>query len=694
MPASRFRILILLAVTLLPLPALTQPDLLRQGLALMSASRPLEAEQVLKSVPESHPDYRSARILLGFLFLRRSALAEAEQAFRWVLQANPENAPARLGLGMTLVQKGLARQAALEFEKILGDPSLGSRAQVQWIASLFLMGKDEEALRAGQELAARFPRIPECQNMLGYILRARGRSREALQAFRRSIELEPRSLSTLMSLISLARDQQDWAQALVWTERALEVDANHPLLYQELATICRHLGQTEEAESARREAEKTYEAELLYIRAARSKALGRVEEAKQLLRKCLEKNPRLSKAWEDLGELLRQATQLEEARRAFLMAVESDPESSRAYLGLAAALQSLGKQAEAFRYYQKATGRGLYAPDLFTGMAATLLDQGKTQEAAAAMLRAIRQLPDNPDLLSYLGYLQEAAGKHKEAEETYDDALRINPLQVDALIGKAQLSLSHDRIPEASALFRLAVDLKPAKSEAWQGLIQAQRRAGNTEAAEASCRACLEQLPQDPQCREQLASLRLDAGDYKESAAQFQHLLRSGIASKEIIDSLAFSLMRVGDHPQAIGLFESSLKRYGKDAWVYANLGYLYRCGGDLASAALNYRRARQLAPADPEICHSLGLVLHLSRDYLSAIEPFQAAIHKKPGWGLAHLNLAMTYWNLGQYAMALSHARLAQENGVQEAGPVVRALAESLSIAAPRMVTVQRPRR
>lgn len=265
---------------------------------------------------------------------------------------------------------------------------------------------------------------------------------------------------------------------------------------------------------------------------------------------------------------------------------------------------------------------------------------------------------------------------------------------MDALLGKAQVALTHEHLPEAIALYQQATNLQPASSEARHGSIQAQRRSGNPAAAEAGARDCLDRLPQDSECREQYASLRLDAGDYVQAAAHFQLLLRNGIASKQILDNLAFSLMRTGDNAQAVELFESSLKRYGEDGWIYTNLGYLYRSRGDLAAAGLNYRRALQLSPLDPEFNYNLGLVLYLSKDYSSALDRFLTAVRLRPGWGQAHFYLAMIYWNLGRYAMALSQAQLAQDAGMKEAAPIVRTLAESLSLTPPRLVVVRRLRR
>lgn len=81
MSASRAFVGIPIAVLLFSTWIYAQPDLLRQGIALMNASRPLEAEEVLKSVTESHPAYHSARILLGFLFSSAPHLSTPSRRF-------------------------------------------------------------------------------------------------------------------------------------------------------------------------------------------------------------------------------------------------------------------------------------------------------------------------------------------------------------------------------------------------------------------------------------------------------------------------------------------------------------------------------------------------------------------------------------------------------------------------------------
>ena len=407
------RAIILIYITLaagLSLPA-ADDALFQRAVSLVKASRPSEAEALLRSIAENDPAHAEARVLLGFLYLGRSAVSEAEDAFTTALNLRSEHAAARLGLGITWVQKGMARQAAQEFEKILGDRSLGDRARIHWIRSLFLQGRDQEAVREARELAQRNPLVAEHRRTLAFLYQALGKNGQAFQEYKKAVELEPGNLASYLSLIGLSKTGQDWNGVLFWSERALDLDNNHPLLYQELELAYRKLGQQQEAEAARLESQRTYDAERLFLQAARAKASGNNGEAEAALRRCLNSNPRLSKAWAELGQILREQHQIEDARQAFLMALETDPENPQAHLGLAAILQFQGKDAEAASAYRRALTRGLAVPDLYAGLAAANLDQGKAQEAAARMLDAIRSLPDDPDLLSYMGYVQDLRGR-------------------------------------------------------------------------------------------------------------------------------------------------------------------------------------------------------------------------------------------------------------------------------------------
>ena len=174
-----------------------QGDSLKRGISLMRAPRPAEAEQVLSAIPPSQADYLSAQTLLGYLLLQRSALPEAESAFRTVLQAEPGNAPARLGLGMALIRRGSGDRAAGELEKILADPAVGVKAQIQWIHSLFLAGRIDDAIREARQMTAEHNAVAELHSLLGFLYHVRSETGEALREYRLSVQLDPGDLVDL-----------------------------------------------------------------------------------------------------------------------------------------------------------------------------------------------------------------------------------------------------------------------------------------------------------------------------------------------------------------------------------------------------------------------------------------------------------------------------------------------------------------
>lgn len=664
-------------------------DLLRRGSALMHAERSAEAEAVLKSIGDKDPDYPTAQTLLGYIYMRRSALEQAERAFQRALAAEANSAAARFGLGMAQSRQGLLENAAGQFEKVFEDPPLGAKARSQWIQTLFWMGRDEEAYKEARRLSLEFPAIAEYQSLVGFLSHVKGDTANARRAFEHALELDPARLADYFSLISLCQAQKDWKAALHWINEALARDRNQPLLYDELAVVCARLGLAREAEAAREEGRRRMEAEIFYAKSARARAEGRPGESEKFLRQSLQANPVLSKAWTDLGEISRENDRPDEALQSFERALKIEPSNLLARLGAAAVLEERTENAERSITAKTQSKKSRQTPD--SEALSQVTEQANSRTAASIVLRAIEDFPDNADLLAFLGRIQESSGSPQAAAESYSEALRIDPLQVQAILGKAKYFLAAGEIRRAIEEFRRAADLEPGNLQTWRGLVQAQREAGDRRAAEAACRQCLDNNSGDPDCLELLAYLKMNGADYRAASELFQTILRDGRASKDLLDSQGFARMKLGEAQEAIDLFESSLKRFGPDAWVYFNLGYLYQGLGNIPPAIANYRRAREISPQDPETNHNFAFALYLARNFSAALEPFKTAVRLKPDWALAHFNLAMTYWNLRQYAPALMHARIAEEKGLPGAARVVQALSANLSLGMPRTVTVQR---
>ena len=73
------------------------------------------------------------------------------------------------------------------------------------------------------------------------------------------------------------------------------------------------------------------------------------------------------------------------------------------------------------------------------------------------------------------------------------------------------------------------------------------------------------------------------------------------------------------EYSEAIQQYEALIGRGYRDAAVHYNLGNTYLENGDLGRAILNYRRAEELSPRDPEILANLQLARSRTVDQLEA---------------------------------------------------------------------------
>ena len=74
-----------------------------------------------------------------------------------------------------------------------------------------------------------------------------------------------------------------------------------------------------------------------------------------------------------------------------------------------------------------------------------------------------------------------------------------------------------------------------------------------------------------------------------------------------------------GEYPEAAQQYEGLVGRGYRDAAIYFNLGNSYMESGDLGRAVLNYIRAEELSPRDPDIVSNLALARSRTIDQVEA---------------------------------------------------------------------------
>jgi tetratricopeptide (TPR) repeat protein len=220
------------------------------------------------------------------------AAAAAGLARRWAARTATRPGLDDAIQGLLLEQAGRTAEAAAAFRASLSaDPTRVVAAQ-----RLYAILAPREGAAALEPVLRRAlaqdARIDEYHNLLGIILAERGRSNEALEAFRQAETLDPLNARFAANLAGALAKLERWEEAAAAYERAAALAPAAPT-YMKLGSAYRRLGDARRALAAfekARELDREGSGPLLGIALAHAE-MDRLDRALAVVREGLGKNP-------------------------------------------------------------------------------------------------------------------------------------------------------------------------------------------------------------------------------------------------------------------------------------------------------------------------------------------------------------------------------------------------------------------
>ncbi|KIL97218.1 TPR repeat-contatining protein [Paramagnetospirillum magnetotacticum MS-1] len=172
-------------------------------------------------------------------------------------------------------------------------------------------------------------------------------------------------------------------------------------------------------------------ADALYGRGVVLAALGRMDEARSALVKCLERHPRHELALTNLGGLEHLAGNLAQAESCYRSVLDFAPQSGLALHNLAGLFLAQGRSAEAEDFARRAVAVAS-GPDTVLRLADILVETGRHAEAAEMLRPTIDSYPEDGRLWRAAGRAAHALGRKMEALSAYRTALGLDSEDVEA----------------------------------------------------------------------------------------------------------------------------------------------------------------------------------------------------------------------------------------------------------------------
>jgi len=229
---------------------------------------------------------------------------------------------------------------------------------------------------------------------------------------------------------------------------------------------------------------------------------GRPWQAREEVRRVLEKIPRHPLAWMAYGDVLVELEQYADARIAFERAGLADPkrilvEAATAALvaddrrtserifreilqedashvaalcGLAALSLAADKAVDAERLLRHALVQSAHHPLTWRGMGQTLLKLGRLDEAHAAARRLVKIEPENPQSWITIGTVATRLLRQDEALEAYEHAARLKPDEARLRLSIGHIHKTLGRRDESEAAYKAVLTMDPRLAEGYWSL--------------------------------------------------------------------------------------------------------------------------------------------------------------------------------------------------------------------------------
>ncbi|HPN64463.1 MAG TPA: tetratricopeptide repeat protein [Candidatus Goldiibacteriota bacterium] len=513
-------------------------------------------------------------------------------------------------------------------------------------------------------------------NNLGVYHYSKGMYQEAIENFKKAIELNPNYVQARENLKSVNKQTGIYDRAILAYRKAVQFYSEDPETYYNLGNALSYTGEYQESLKLLSRALELNPEHLLArnLMGVIYKNTGEYDKAEEVFKKALEKYPNYAEIRNNLGETLYKKGFYEEAEAELKKAVQINKEYALAYYNLSFVYGELSKDEEAQMCYnravelnpsfvqsnktlviehfdEKSQKREKFVESMnedrkeeaYYNLARVNKMKGYTDDAIREIKKAISHNGANPAYYNFFGELLIKKHLLSDAIEVFKQTLKIDPEMADAKVNiavayremgdyKKALAVL-DAVEEENPEFR-RIELERAVVFIKQDLL---------DDAVKKLKAHLEKEPYDTEGRYYLGTCYYRLKRYDEAVTEFRSALELQphyMRRPEINLYLGLVLTDKGRNEEAVIEYQKVISMQPNNAVAYNSMGVSYKNMGDLDTAIEYYKKAAEIDPGYFKAYNNLGVALYKKNFFIEAVKYFEKALEIEPGYDVARKNL------------------------------------------------------
>lgn len=533
--------------------------------------------------------------------------------------------------------------------------------------------------------------------------RARQLAEKARAEFSTADGIKPDDPSILLALARSDAGEGKFPEAEAHYRRVIAKDAHNTSNYGEFYRLYLVQNKATEAEQLLREGIRNNlkDYSLMTILAAHYYSLQRRGDMVKVLEEMKTRARDFPQAYLTVGDFYLRLGEMDEAVRQYEAGIQNDAKQKVAYQKrIVETRMRQGKREEALSVGEQILKDNPKDSDITALKASLLVDQGDVQKAIADLQKVVNGSPENFIARFNLGRAHQAKGQYEQAKQQYIEAVRVRADYMPARTALGQLQIAQG---EYEGALKTAADMLQADRQNVQArLMQAAalRGQGKAEEARTILDSLLKQNPNFSEAAFQLAMLDLQQKRYREAEQNFRRTRQLepndtrgalGVAEAymaeqrmdqaiqyiqgelkksdlpELHQAVGNAAARSGKLDLALAEFKQAIAMFQSRGRVPANayvlMGETYRIKGDFQSAIATMQKARETAPENPMVLHTLAVSLDAANRKQEARQTYEELLRVDPNNAVALNNLAYAIVESGgDLNQALTYAQRAKQ--------------------------------
>lgn len=475
------------------------------------------------------------------------------------------------------------------------------------------------------------PRWPLAYLDLGYALYADKKTAEAKKALLKAESISPDNFDVIWALAWFYDQEKISARASEYYNRCLEIRPQAgKTLHVVLGDI--YANQMGDYDRAIEQYEKATvlnpgDATGFEKLAKAYTELNRSEQAESAWHRAAALDPAKSDYQNEIGIIYYRRGDYAKAAEYFQKALDLRPTDVVINDNLGQALQNAGRIDEAERVYLKSLEMTPENAPYHNRLGNFYTNIGQQEKALEQYRIAVEQDASNPVYHENMGFIYKAMNMPDEARRSYEKAAGLAPENGNYPNEIGILYFSQNDFEKAAEYFKKATDLNPDDGVMFDNLGQSLERTGRAEAEQAYLRA---------------TTLKPDRDDYLNRLGNFY-------ANK-------------GEDDKAVPWYEKAIAVNPGDSVYYSNLASSQRKLARYEEAEKTCLAGLAVSPDYHILLNLMGVLCLDRKAYDTALEYIRKAVAIDPGNQIYQINLAETYYMLGDYANASEHVMRAIE--------------------------------